>query len=38
MGAQLKKKDTTKVVSFFLVTRRGLEPLTFALKGRCSTN
>jgi len=25
-------------VSFFLVTRRGLEPRTFALKGRCSTN
>ena len=22
----------------FMVTRRGLEPRTFALKGRCSTN
>ena len=33
-----KKKDTTYVVSFFLVTQRGLEPRTHGLKGSCSTN
>ena len=34
--AKPKKKDTTKVVSFFLVTRRGFEPRTHCLKGSCS--
>ena len=33
-----QKEGHDQVVSFFLVTQRGLEPRTFALKGRCSTN
>ena len=33
-----KQKLQPKGYSFYLVTRRGLEPRTFALKGRCSTN
>lgn len=32
------KRKTRRSVSSFLVTQRGLEPRTFALKGRCSTN
>lgn len=32
------KMTTPDGVVIFMVTRRGLEPRTFALKGRCSTN
>ncbi len=33
-----KTKSSPFGLLFVLVTRRGLEPRTFALKGRCSTN
>ena len=33
-----KKRRTTKVVRLFLVPRRGFEPRTPCLKGRCSTD
>lgn len=38
MRSPLFEKSVRKAGFIHMVTQRGLEPRTFALKGRCSTN
>lgn len=38
MSGETQKEGHDFVVSFFLVTQRGLEPRTHGLKGSCSTD